>query len=1740
MTVCSDAEYQTRAPSRVSDRECKACVTASQCTANEFLTDKCGGVDNTRCAPCHATCDGCVGGAADECTDCAGVGVFHKSSADSDSGSCLDECPSRFYENVDVCSPCDASCKDCFGPGSSQCLNCDDGKSLSADACVSTCPSRTFSKDGVCVPCAVCASGSYAPSPCTPTADTECVAWTKCAVGEEQQRPGNNVEDRVCRACTVPDTFQPLADQLECLETTKCSFPNIESVKPTVSTDRICTCDRLTCSQIVRRAYQDLVCGEPTSKQTSEGVDLCCQGAPEASIRQVVREGDDYKARHTCDGCTDTCECEAGYRLVEVNERDVCQACDGIDGYASQAGATLCEDVTTCGRGEEEATAPTPSSDRVCAFCAAGMIDADSDGTTDCTPCAAGQYTPPGSIGSCTTFRCPVGAADKDSDPATPCEPCDLGQEYQDTLGQVKCTTVTTCAAGEQEAVRPTRFQDRVCSTCIPGKFKAEAGNGLPCRAVSQCAAGEEEAKAPTPSTDRVCQACVAGTTFKAVSGQASTCQPVTQCLAGEEELRGPTTVSDRQCGKCILGVTFKAAAGHDARCERVAPCHPTEFESTPATLTSDSVCTTAQTCTDNTYESEAPTLTSDRACSMCSGCPTGRFTVRPCTAVQDTQCSGCSPCSPGTYRAKTCTELSDTVCLNCTTCDAGYYMAEACKESANTKCAPQVVCTADEYLAEAPTARTPGRCAPLTQCAVGEYVSEKSTKTSDRECDPHSVCRRGEEQTIAPSLDHDRQCQLCPAGSTDKDDSRTNLCSPCVAGTYVPEGSSSQCSAYACAAGSADTDGKASTPCVDCVVGESYQGVRGETECVPVSVCKAGFQELLAPTLFADRLCVPCTLGRSFKAAAGSDTRCIAVDICELNEYEMSAPTLSTDRVCKVGTVCQATEYEVTPLTSSQDRTCKAWTVCTSAEYEAIPPTAFSDRVCKPIDTCTEQEYEATPPSPTSNRICRLYTTCQSDEYETRPATPTSDRLCNPTWVMTLYFGDADYATVAGTPSLSEAWTAAVKDELSAKGVNVQAIVNMTHTAGSVVTEVVTISDNVLVALYELLLQGALAVEGHSATLCGGDGYLTNPSAQDPRQPLICTDFTECGPGEYEVVAGTLTSDRVCRLPYLMPLHFVGANFTLRAGSPALVLNWTAAVTNVLVANSLNPAAFINMTLSEDGDHPLTDVFSTNDVFTKKLYNLALDGDVHVLGTTATLCGGKGFIKDARSRDPLAPIVCTRYLDCHSFEYILGPGTDLRDRVCAVVQECDNDEVEVQPPTATSDRVCALREASSGSAAAASTTIVAALMTLLVLVVLVVFVIWKRRKMSKDRRQRELVAKLGTQLGMDGANDIAQGNTLLRQLSVRGGVRLFDNPTFIDPAGPKPSWYVGQMTRGEAEEYILALPGQAGDFVVRESAANGNFVLSMLTKGDTFEHHKLFPDAQGRFMLNGDRLERECRTVQEVVDYLVTHMDGTGALLRIPAGDSFYGQTPTGHEPGESDDFYGSVRQEEAGDDFYGGIERKPEWLKGAMARTDAEAALQRDSTPGSFLVRESKARKGTYAISLVIDDGRVEHHSLRPENGAYLLNEAPLKAACTTLEEVVAHLQQHAETMTRTLRGGDAAGYSGIRNPGYTGSRFSQETGYADLPVGPDGPVQVNLPPARPPTMNPGYVESNEAAPPRPPKTAGSFRAAAVPASVAPMPFILAEDPDAPPRPPKTGNSFRGAPPVNRTAKPSGDAFA
>ncbi|EGD76642.1 hypothetical protein PTSG_07753 [Salpingoeca rosetta] len=372
----------------------------------------------------------------------------------------------------------------------------------------------------------------------------------------------------VCVSC---EEYPPLPDRASCFPTSVCEEPFIETIPPTLTTDRLCSCDTLTCNKLVTQLFEEMVCADPTDEQLDVVLDVCCSGQGEDGICDTICQMDAYEARRSCPGCTDTCECSAGFILVYDADSADCRPCDSVTEFSPSIGGSKCEPIEECERGQEEVSAPTRSSDRVRRDCPAGTIDSDSDGSTGCQLCPAGHYTEAGSHGSCSSFTCRAGTHHHhDSDPTT------------------TCMDVTECASGHEEVQAMTLLiSDRVCDECTEGTHKAVSGQGVPCLPVTTCDAGEEETAEPTPTSDRP------------VDGQAEACRPVTQFGAYEEEIRKLTRQHDRLCRKCVQDtrVPVSRCAGSGAF-SRMA----------------------ASKCEFGTFQSQAPTLDSDRECAAGGG----------------------------------------------------------------------------------------------------------------------------------------------------------------------------------------------------------------------------------------------------------------------------------------------------------------------------------------------------------------------------------------------------------------------------------------------------------------------------------------------------------------------------------------------------------------------------------------------------------------------------------------------------------------------------------------------------------------------------------------------------------------------------------------------------------------------------------------------------------------------------------------------------------------------------------------------------------------------------------------------------------------------------------------------------------------------------------------------------------------------------------------------------------------
>eukprot|EP00727_Mastigamoeba_balamuthi_P005677 m51a1_g1729 putative serine threonine kinase (1689) ;mRNA; f:135134-146420 len=140
----------------------------------------------------------------------------------------------------------------------------------------------------------------------------------------------------------------------------------------------------------------------------------------------------------------------------------------------------------------------------------AGTVDDDSDSSTPCSACTAGQYSPLGSSGTCTP--CQQGSTDHDGDPATPCVPCGPGHFMASPMDD-DSDSATACAevcslVGIPEQCNASALGDpsTECVLCGSGVYVPSGSHG-PCPDYA-CARGFADGDSD-PST-----ACVSACTL--------------------------------------------------------------------------------------------------------------------------------------------------------------------------------------------------------------------------------------------------------------------------------------------------------------------------------------------------------------------------------------------------------------------------------------------------------------------------------------------------------------------------------------------------------------------------------------------------------------------------------------------------------------------------------------------------------------------------------------------------------------------------------------------------------------------------------------------------------------------------------------------------------------------------------------------------------------------------------------------------------------------------------------------------------------------------------------------------------------------------------------------------------------------------------------------------------------------------------------------------------------------------
>ena len=113
------------------------------------------------CDPCHPDCSSCFGATNTECLSCNNNKTLHEY-------YCTSRCPQGHYKQPGKsCMPCHRHCATCFGRLPSQCTSCPLGLSLYNSRCVLHCPKGYFKQDKWCLKCSdKCAECKYSQDFC--------------------------------------------------------------------------------------------------------------------------------------------------------------------------------------------------------------------------------------------------------------------------------------------------------------------------------------------------------------------------------------------------------------------------------------------------------------------------------------------------------------------------------------------------------------------------------------------------------------------------------------------------------------------------------------------------------------------------------------------------------------------------------------------------------------------------------------------------------------------------------------------------------------------------------------------------------------------------------------------------------------------------------------------------------------------------------------------------------------------------------------------------------------------------------------------------------------------------------------------------------------------------------------------------------------------------------------------------------------------------------------------------------------------------------------------------------------------------------------------------------------------------------------------------------------------------------------------------------------------------------------
>ena len=549
ITYLSNPSVSTGYPAYLYEASAQcAPVTVFSCDAGEFFTENTVTADAT-CSPCEAgTFQGNDGSTATSCLPCSNTSEYSTGGA-ATCTSTLASCDKghRFVDGLAVAE--------------NQCIACEPGYAQPSNSTrviqCTPCPAGEFQNQSAADSCEICPTGTYASSGAT----TQCTQKTVCeAPAYYIGTDGGLIADDDC-ACS--SGFKVSTDSNGLYYCKRCEAGLVNEAGDFPSSNALTTCDTCEVDSEANAQNSSCVCKDGHYFDLTQCT-ACSAGTYRAggdSVHGTATTCDACPAEHfslgTAKECTAWSKCPAGEYLAspsatqdgtctpctagtfQSDSDSIAQSCTACDYNTHSAeGASSCTPWTECTgdthyngnriTGEEhcdanyvcslnstEHTAPTSTSDRICA-CDAGHSFSDGyvSDVLKCQPCPIGTSRAGG---------------DLSNNSATTCAPCAAGS-FSDETATATCTPYTdaNCDKGFELVTSagnaPVLTEDASCSACVQGKWQPLDSTLNLCQPHTDfgCDASTEVGNG-TSSVDSVQCVCKGGHRFNAYQGLVAT-----------------------------------------------------------------------------------------------------------------------------------------------------------------------------------------------------------------------------------------------------------------------------------------------------------------------------------------------------------------------------------------------------------------------------------------------------------------------------------------------------------------------------------------------------------------------------------------------------------------------------------------------------------------------------------------------------------------------------------------------------------------------------------------------------------------------------------------------------------------------------------------------------------------------------------------------------------------------------------------------------------------------------------------------------------------------------------------------------------------------------------------------------------------------------------------------------------------------------------------------------------------